>query len=463
MLRRFVKITSWFLGSLLALAVVAYAVLFVANLEDRPPIPEIAILNSLQEDSSPVARDDNSYLFMLGFTGPPDVDPLRLGFERQQWMKIAAPEFDNTDDPLGDGYSFQSQRSDAVSELATTCKTSEAECLRLLESNADLVDQWLAEEQWLLARYRSLIDMTAFDEATPFEILAPLPPYGAIGEGQRLHIAVAWRSAAESDAAAVSAALEQDLAYWRMVLEHSDILITKMVATAAIIRHFKLGNIVLRQLPENAMSTGIPPSWRREISNAERSVRRSLAGEWMFFEESTRRIEADTTTPFGVGTEVADTTLSARIAWVLLAPFWQPQDVSNRHAKLLFDLITIFDVPYEEIPDAVDIADERQASTNGPFSRLYNFTGDLVMSANYWTFSDYAVRVSDLEGIRRAALLAAELRATGVEREGVAQRIIVSDIVDPYTNEPFTWNDDSKTVVFDGLEPHERSRHEFIY
>jgi hypothetical protein len=151
------------------------------------------------------------------------------------------------------------------------------------------------------------------------------------------------------------------------------------------------------------------------------------------------------------------------MAWVLLKPFFQLQDTSNRYAQLMLGVADAFDVPHEEIPAAVITADSLQESAYRLFRRLYNFTGDLVMSVNNWRFSDYAVRVSDLEGLRRAALLTAELRAAGTSKHEVAERILSSDVVDPYTNEPFTWDDCSKAIVFYGLEPYDRSRHALIY
>ena len=450
-------------GGAFALALIAYAVLFVVNREDRPPIAEIAALESLQEDASPVVSENNSYLFMLGFAGPPDSDPMSLGIQRYEWMERARPEFDRSEDPLGEDYDFRERRSDAVSELSKACSESEADCSRLLGSVEETVDQWLTHEAWLLDRYHSLTSLTEFTEATPFELLAPLPSFNVLLEGQRLDMADAWRSATAGDAAAVNAALERDLTYWRMVLRDSDVLITKMIATAAIIRHFKLGNIVLRRLPQKIAADGIPTSWRTEITDAERSMKRSLAGEWTFFDESTKKMVANSGNPFGDWVGLTDSTTWDRVAWVLLKPFWQPQDLSNRHARLMLHLGNAFDVPYGEVPTAVEVADQLQESAYRPFSRLYNFTGDIVMWANYWTFSNYAVRVSDLEGIRRAALLVAELRTEGVTKNDVVQQVLVSEIVDPYTNEPFTWHDGSDVMVFYGLELYGRSQHEIIY
>ncbi len=463
MVRRFTKIIGWLLGGAFALTLIAYAILFVANLEDRPPIAEIAVLKALQDPASPVVSDENSYLYMLGFSGPPDADPMALGLERYEWMEEARPEYRIEDDPLSDDYDYRIRRNDAIAQLAQACSESEAECLRLLQSDSETVEQWLAGERWLLDRYRTLLDMPKFREAVPFELLAPLPSYSVMFEGQRLHIVDAWRLAGESDAVAVKAALDRDLVYWRMVLENSDALITKMIATAAIIRHFKLGNLALRRLPENVAADGIPFSWRDQISDEERSMSRSLAGEWTYFDESTRKVVADNDNPFGDWTGITDSTTLDRAAWVVLKPFWQHQDLTNRHARLMLDLGNAFDVPYDEVPCAIGLADDIQEAAYQPFSRLYNFTGDLIMSANHWTFSDYAVRVSDLEGIRRAALLVAELRAEGVAKGDVVQRMLVNEIVDPYTNEPFTWHDGSDVVVFNGLEPHDRSQHELLY
>jgi len=463
MVKKLAKILAWFLGGVLCLGLIAYAVLSIVNLNDREPTAEIAALKALQEPASEVASRNNSYLYMLGFSGPPDIDPMTLGLQRYEWMEEPRPEFRTEDDPLSDDYDYRFSRDGEVAELAKTCSESEVDCIRLLESDTGVVERWLVKERWLLDRYRTVTDMTEFREATPFKVLAPVPSYGVLFEGQRLMIVDAWLAASEGNAEAVSRKLDRDLVYWRMVLEKSDALITKMIATAAIIRHFKLGNIVLRRLPEEVAADGIPASWRNQISDEERSMKRCLAGEWTYFDESIRIVVADNDNPFGNWTGITGSMTWDRISWVFLKPFWQHQDLSNRHARLMLDLGNVFDVPYDEVSAAIEIADLLQRSAYRPFSRLYNFTGDLIMSANGWTFSDYAVRVSDLEGIRRAALLVAELRAEGLAKDEVARRMLVSELVDPYTNEPFTWHDGSDAIVFNGLERHDRSQHEIIY
>ncbi len=464
MTKRLAKAVCRLFGGALGLALIAYFVLFVANLKDQPPIAETSALQALLDTGSPVVSDENAYLYMLGFSGPPDTAPMTLGLERYAWMMSAPPDERLEDDPLPNDYDLRALRTRPVAALANTCAESEAECLRLLGSDAETVERWLTDEAWLLERYHALTAMTTFREAIPFELPAAVPSYNVIFEAQRLHFADAWRSATYGDAAAASAALDRDLVYWRMVLGYADTLITKMIATAVIVRHFKLGNLVLRRLPQDAAGESIPWSWRSPISDQERSMKRCLAGEWVFFDEYLKTNFADLENPSDDRMGLTGSTTWDRVGWRLLKPFWQPQDLSNRHARLMLELGKVFDVSYDEIPAAVGVADDLQASAFRPFSRLYNFAGDIVTGANHWDFSSYATRVSDLEGVRRAALLAAELRAEGADKNDVFQRMRVSEIVDPYTGQPFTWADGEDAIVFQGLEKHEkRSQHKLIF
>lgn len=457
MVRKLARIFGWLLGGVFGLAIVAYVVLLLANLRDRSPAPEIAELKSLQDLAAPVVSEGNSYLYMLGFASPPEADPMALGLERYQWMARERPPFGDENDPLGDDFDYRSLRSEVVAGLAGACSDPVAECIQALSSGGEAIEEWLTVEGWLLDRYRTLIRMRTLREAVPFGVLAPLPSYGVMFDGQRLLMADAWKSAVEANGEAVRIALSEDLRYWRMALAHSDALITKMVAIAAISGHFKRGNLILRRLPPAIRAEGIPLSWREPISDAERSMKRTFAGEWSYFDASMRRMIHDVR-DFSSELSVLD-----RFVSLMMLPFWKHQDNANRLARAMIDLGDAFDVPYAEIPEAIETAKRMSDSARKPFSRLYNLTGDLFAFVSYRTFSDYAARVNDLEGIRRIALLAAEIRADGVLERDVAQRILISDITNPYTNRPFGWDDGKNTIIFQGLEPGSRSKHEVTY
>jgi hypothetical protein len=74
-----------------------------------------------------------------------------------------------------------------------------------------------------------------------------------------------------------------------------------------------------------------------------------------------------------------------------------------------------------------------------------------------------AKRVADVEGARRAAVLATTLRSSGVSAEDVPAQLAASEIRDPYTNGPFAWDLKEKAIVFTGLVPGERGRHDLKY
>ena len=68
-------------------------------------------------------------------------------------------------DPLPEDYDYRAMRSNKIAELAEACARAEIECARRLEAEYSSVEKWLADEQWLLDRYRSFIAMTEFREA----------------------------------------------------------------------------------------------------------------------------------------------------------------------------------------------------------------------------------------------------------------------------------------------------------
>jgi hypothetical protein len=95
----------------------------------------------------------------------------------------------------------------------------------------------------------------------------------------------------------------------------------------------------------------------------------------------------------------------------------QPQHTSNRYAELIVAEVDTLDVPYERLPEAVaraqamwkDALVEANRNVFRP-KRIYNICGDLVFAIAAPLYH-VAGRLADLEGLRRVALMAAELRS----------------------------------------------------
>jgi hypothetical protein len=247
----------------------------------------------------------------------------------------------------------------------------------------------------------------------------------------------------------VRSLLREELRFWRMVLESSDILITKMIATAALNRHFEIGNVVFRELSEDA-TNATPDEWRVALTDAERSMHRALVGEWMF---SSRMIRE--TLDFGVDYEDS---FAGNVAWRVFRPLYKPQDSMNAMAEKYAGWAELLAAPLAGYEAAL----MRTSESDTPWS-VYNPIGRVILGMGDWDMASYAARVSDIEGVRRAALLAVTLRADGVETADVPAALSTSALRNPYDDRPFEWDAEQGAIVFQGLEKRDRGRHRILF
>src|SRR5690606_22823267 len=155
--------------------------------------------------------------------------------------------------------------------------------------------------------------------------------------------------------------------------------------------------------------------------------------------------------------------VSAGLAGALL----QPQDYVNKLAAKLTAIADAIEAPYSEIPDALGAAralaieDTHAVHWAEP---VYNATGNLLRRTNdHGVYLDAAARIADLEGVRRAAVLTAELRSQGLAPDEVEAALEVSAPTSPYTGEPLGWDADSGEIVFQGLQRRDDGRYAFWY
>lgn len=398
------KIIATLAGGLLAAVAVAYLALLFINRHDQLPSPDVLRFEVLYRERPPVANADNGYLYAMGF-------------------------FTHT----------KSSRSPAVQSLAEACRVVDQACVDALEGKDKTVGEWFVSERWLFDRYRTLLAHSGWRQPKAFDPAAPLPAYTTIFQGQRLLLLHAATLASSGDVAAVRELLGEDVRFWRMVLESSDVVLDKMFAVAALNRHFGIGNLVLRRLP-----AAMPLEWAQELKP---SMTRALVGEWEYLNASLRKTKA----------------LEPRI----YRPLFQPQDTSNKLAAMLAGAARELDVPVSRYPQVLR---RMRAQTNhapeelGGFAALYNLIGSMITSVpDAYTYGQYAARVADVEGVRRAAVVATTLRSRGVAADDVPAQLTASELRNPYTNAPFAWDLKEKAIVFTGLEAGERGRHDFRY
>jgi hypothetical protein len=317
-----------------------------------------------------------------------------------------------------------------------------------------------------LQQYSQLIAHAGWMEPAHVDIEAPIPPYTRFMDGQRLSLLHVRRLVAERNYDAAHRLLESDLRFWRHVLESADSLLSKMIATSALIRHFELGNLILRDLEPQTAALVMPADWRVPISDSERSLRRCMVGEWMLTSGLAKSLE-----PYyrpKVAKEIAkkDGHWGRRVFSVLARPFYQPQDSINRYAEVYSHFGELLDAPLDRYEEARAAAEQFAARTREdawPPGSLYNLLGSWILSEATADYSKYGARIADIEGVRRAALAAVTLRTEKVDAAGVARALEASDLRNPYHGQPFVWSAKESAIQFIGLAPGERGVHLLYY
>ncbi len=451
---RILKIAALILLALVLLPVLAYLVVLGVNANDQPQSAAVVRVVRLVSAIPELRPQDNGYVYVMGFGAGRDQDPLALGTQRIAWTFRAGPG-EHADFPTKD-YDREAGRTPAMTELGDACQTVDGACLTALEKDSATIDEWLAADAWILDRYKKLLAVPGWRETAALDHGLPFPSYGLVLDGQRLLLLQAWTDAGRGDTAAVKDLLERDGVFWRRTMATSDTLLAKMIAVGAITRHFEWGNLIMRRLPQDKAPSGVPEHWRTPFTQLERSILRPSAGEFIIVAANVRSLP-----PKGVS-EIG----SARdVVTALTMPLFQPGDYENRYATLVTSVADTLDVPIQSYPAAVKQARAIVEKTvAGAFDQpLYNWPGNKLIELGTPDFIGFAVRIADLEGVRRLALLATELRAAKAEPTDMLTRLGATPLHDPYSGKPFGWDASGGALVFVGLRSGAYGRHALLY
>ncbi|HKS56863.1 MAG TPA: hypothetical protein VJS12_16330 [Steroidobacteraceae bacterium] len=455
----------------IVLALLLYLVIGIVNWNDRKPSQLAEQLQQQYQARPPVADAENGYVYVMGFTAGPEQDPVRAGIERVAWARevveitartIGIDKVPLPEDPIA-APANAAPRDPLVEHFRGACQPGGQGCAEAFTNGTEIYDRWIATESQLLPRYSQLLARQAWLETAPIDLSTPLPGYARVMDGQRLALLEARRLAMQRDYEGAQRLLESDLRFWRVVFESADTLIVKMIATVALVRHFELGNLILRDLDSQAAALVMPADWRMPITESERSMRRCMRGEWLFFASMAKSLD-----PF-FSPELAMERKShaGRVTVAILGrPLYQSQDLINRYADYYTRVGELLDAPFEDYEEARSTASELSAriqKSGWPPRSLYNILGSWVASQGMSDYANYGARAADVEGVRRAAIAAVTLRAAKVDKADVAEALRASELRNPYDGRPFEWSATDSAIRFRGLAEGERGLHLLYY
>jgi len=419
--RRVLRTTCWFVGALAGLLAIGYLTLLGINRNDEAPSAAAVRLEAMSARRPALADSRNAY------------------------VSVAA---------LASGHAARRAARSAAVTAVVEAGREPAACEEALRAHPGALHTWRAAETSLLEHYAGMLAAEGFQAPAPSGPDAPFVDYSAALDAQLLHLLGVRRDAIAGDPGAVREALERDLAFWRRVLASSDLLLTRMVAVAAVERHFQLGQLALRDLQAPLALEAVPMSWRQPLTDAERGLMRPLAGEW-------RMVRGALMASLAPGGGGADAVGTSR----LMRPLLQPQATLNRMAENLVGLDTLSLQPYPELAGAVRALREREEPASPGFA-IRNPIGRVLASSHASSmpaYATYIARCADLEGLRRATLLAATLRGQGVPSGAMPDALGRARLRNPYDDAAFAWDAIDGAVVFEGLAGDPRARHAVAY
>jgi hypothetical protein len=145
----------------------------------------------------------------------------------------------------------------------------------------------------------------------------------------------------------------------------------------------------------------------------------------------------------------------------LTDPLFKIQDTTNGIADRRMRICEDFEAPMTQYLRLQKSWEAAPVATGIP---LYNPVGQMILRIeDSSSYVNYVLRAASIEGVRRAALLAFQLHANGAAAEAIGSLVSQSDLRDPYTEKPFEWNAERRSVAFTGPENHRWRRSEFFY
>ncbi|HEX6591022.1 MAG TPA: hypothetical protein VF050_03400 [Moraxellaceae bacterium] len=451
-------------GLAFAAVIGIYVLLLVVNLHDEPASGLVKSLQAETARETPVADKENAWVYVMGFNtarheAPDDAGALRAAWMRQSLRSIEALDTDK--DPGAETPAlFPAAGPD--SELLNACSRSDTDCLLAINASPAAWGELLAKNRWIIQRYEALLEHGAWQEASPYDVLAPLPPLADVFNAQKLYCLQAISAAFPSSG--ISEIFARDARFWMMVSLHSDTLLTRMIATKALERNLRFLNLVARSHVDIQAETVRPGIWKMPLTPSYFSMRHVLKGEWRFADRLSWQMKAGDE-GLQLTDDWGDRDWTSYSLSFLQRPLLQPQYSSNQQAELLMQLANILDASQENYADVMAEAKALESAKLKQMyaPRLYNIALPMAPHDREPQFYSYGARVLDIEGIRRGVIAIIDLRQAGTRPANIGTALAAHPLITSYKNGRYHWDAEHGVLVFQGMAEDAKKTYELVY
>lgn len=363
-------VIKWTLLTILLVPIGLYLALLVINMKDSPASEQAkTYLDEIQESDKKFANNQtqNAYIYALGFDVDSGASPMDAGIARL-----------NTIQQLGmleHSPTLNTARIEKPQTPFNECINRDdflSSCLPVLAEQAD-IDELLATNAELITRYKSLIQLTTWQEGSQFNAFLSSPSLSHLLTAQRLYFIDLLAQAQTMPPQQIAEMINEDMLFWQRVAANTHLLLIKTASQNGMIANMKFGELILNQLPRSQQVTIIPSSWQTPIPLEVTSFDKTKVGEWYYFTGMTKALQT-----------IDDEDITTTVTQWLLTPLMKDQDTANRYAQIL-DGAT----PPQTCPTHLSI------TVVGQF--IYNPLGKFVLCSGITSLATYQQDFDELE------------------------------------------------------------------
>ncbi len=315
----------------------------------------------------------------------------------------------------------------------SSCKSrSDKNCTQKL--NGELKTKSISDPRLIeqLERYTDLIEFNHFKEVTQIDVDTPFGPFGPLMKIKQIYLADKFVN--HSEGVYVEAVIK-DMAFWRMILRKSHLLITSMVSVATL-------NDNMSSL-STAIKNGLSEIQLKHLQTQIDVLQLAETDLGQVFDYE-----------FKYGISIAGYSSNEIFGGFVENLLFQPQATHNTRyfltTKHMKKVARYNSKKYFQYVNSNQLQKEFNQPVKWSLSSLYNPSGKKIISYIMPAYKDYFGRVHDLNGM--IYLLKLQIEIALNPNKPVEQVIAYSKFTNPYTLKPMDYKPESHSIYFECMD-----------